>query len=100
MMENMKSKFLKNSKHKDGSINCGKDYVEVKCVELFTQAQSLKQLVLNECKKTHSTILEDMDHAHSIHAIMMKLKMCHGTLIQSSLIALFYVVLIVLKCEN
>jgi len=77
-----------------------KDYVEIKCVEFFTQAQSSKQLALNECKRSHGIILEDMDHAHSTHAIMMKFRMCHGTLIQSSLIALFCVGLIVLKCEN
>jgi hypothetical protein len=59
-----------------------------------------KTIGFDECKKSQGIILEDMDHAHNIHAIMMKFRMCHGTLIQSSLIALFCEGLIVLKCEN
>jgi hypothetical protein len=31
----MKSKTLKNSKHKNGSNNCGEDYVELEREEFF-----------------------------------------------------------------
>jgi hypothetical protein len=47
----MRLEILKNSKHKDESINYGKDNVEIKCIEFFIWAQSSKQLALMNARK-------------------------------------------------
>jgi hypothetical protein len=57
-------------KHKDGSINYGKDYAETKHDKFFNSPQRLNLVALNECEKT--TIPS------------FSFKMCHGTLVQSS----------------
>jgi hypothetical protein len=42
-------------KHKDGSINYGKDYAETKHGKFFSSPQRLNLMALNECEKNHNS---------------------------------------------
>jgi hypothetical protein len=54
MMGNTILEALRSSKHKDGSIHCGEDYVEIEHDKFFISLQRPNQLALNECERSHT----------------------------------------------